>query len=159
MCVCICVCVCVCVYTHTQAELNHRPMNWPALCHLDLCCLMCSKICLIKGIMVVRRKVILTFETNAHSHYPSCSGVPRDHGKQMMLFLLPPAGFFRAWAHLLKVSFSYAYIFYINRTKFLSYGMLKRKQLWSKMVLFPSTRASMQEWIHSWTKASQNGKQ
>lgn len=78
--VCVCLCVLawgVCPYTHTQAELNYRPVQWPALYHLDLCCLMLSKICLIKGMMVVRREVILTFETNAHSHYPSCNGVPQ----------------------------------------------------------------------------------
>lgn len=73
----MCINVCVSPYTHTQAELNDRPVHWPALYHLDLCCLMLSKICLIKGIMVVRREVILTFETNAHSHYPRCSGIPQ----------------------------------------------------------------------------------
>ena len=106
----VCLCVLawgVCPYTHTQAELNYRPVQWPALYHLDLCCLMLSKICLIKGITVVRREVTLTFETNAHSHYPSCSGVPPGTmGNKSCSHFFLQQEFFRACAHHLTVSFS-----------------------------------------------------
>lgn len=125
-------------------------MHWPALYHLDLCCLTLSKIRLIKGIMVVRREVILTFETNADSHYQAAARSPWTTGNKCRCSTLPLAGVLRAGANRLKTSFPSIYMFEISRTKFLSCGLLQIKHLWSKMVLcFLLQGQSRKNGIHS----------
>lgn len=130
---CVCLCMSVSAYSYTQDGLNYRPKHWPALYHLDLCYFMLHKICLIKGLMVVKSEVILTFEPNAQSHTQAAVRSPGMLGSNDAFFS-PPSSCrvlqsWRASANHLKVSFISFYMFDIKRSKFLRYGMLQTKSL------------------------------